>query len=148
MSQQPPFRDHPQFSAADLLVIVETFEVALQTEGFIDTSSSGGASSAEEAGMLAEMRRILHKAETLRMRTAADSRTVYRWYVWLLGHDGYKVASPYEVQAVSATDALAQAEEMRGGVCADFANWEVVRMRTYMDAADETESPGEGTHHG
>jgi hypothetical protein len=73
MNQPQPVPDDVQFTADELLVVIETLEVAMQTEGFIDTTSSGGASPAEKAELLAEMRRIWHKAGDLRSRmTAAE----------------------------------------------------------------------------
>lgn len=137
MNEQP---SHPAgFTAAELLVVIETFEVALQTKGFIDITSSGGASPAEETAMLTEMRRVLHKAEALRSQVAADNPTAHFWYVWPLDQDGYKVASPYEVWSATAEGALAQAVEMSATESASATGWEVIRMRTYIGAADEAE---------
>lgn len=65
MDQKSPRPDDVQFTPAELLTIIETFEIAIQTDGFIDTTSSGACSPDEKAAILADMRHVLHKARGL-----------------------------------------------------------------------------------
>jgi hypothetical protein len=136
MNAQPA--DRGQFTPDELLVIVETFEVALQTEGFIDTTSSGGASPVELAEILGAMGQVLRKADDLRAQMHVDGSPTRLWYVWSLDQDGYKVASPNEVWAATAADALARTDVTTVNRT-DFAGWMVIPVCTYTDAADEVE---------
>lgn len=139
MSQRPPFRDGPQFSAEDLTVIVETIEAALQMDGFVDTTSSGGASPEERSQILAGLQRVHAKASSL-IRLALVEREARLWYVWQLDDNGYQTASPREIRSASAAGALAQAEETDALGCTDVTGWKVIEACSQLDAVEEAES--------
>jgi hypothetical protein len=64
LDPNPPSTETGQFTPDELAIIIETFEVAMQTDGFIDTAS-GGSSHVEKEALLAAMERIHEKARSL-----------------------------------------------------------------------------------
>jgi hypothetical protein len=136
--------EHPhaadrQFTAGELLTIFEVLEVAVQTEGFIDTSSSGGASPEEHAEILASMRQVLAKANELHRRITASGGG-HRWLIWPLDEAGNEIASVSAFWAVSAAEVLTQTTGMAVTECSDFVGWKVIQVRTQLDAAEAGES--------
>jgi hypothetical protein len=56
----------------ELSLLHEALEVAVQTDGFIDTTSSGGVTKAQEQAMLAALTDLMHKISGLAAKAAAE----------------------------------------------------------------------------
>jgi hypothetical protein len=144
MSTQPSVPPDSQFTADELLTIVETFEIAVQTKGFIDTTSSGGVPLTTETELLAGMRRILGKANELHRVLLEGDKTADVWHVWPLDSAGEEIGSFSEFWSSSAADALVQASGMAVASCPDVVGWKVIRVPnpcSHPHAPHETESP-------